>query len=101
MTAGMSRADGLAPVESRMNEPAAAAAGAQAPVLTEPPRVRRAVKASVLEAVGDTPLVRLSRLFDDAGLEAYAKLEALNPGGSIKDRPAYNILMRALEDGEI
>jgi cysteine synthase A len=59
------------------------------------------VKESVLEAIGNTPLVRLSRLFGDAGLEVYAKLEALNPGGSIKDRPAYNILTKALAAGEI
>jgi N-(2-amino-2-carboxyethyl)-L-glutamate synthase len=58
-------------------------------------------KSSVLEAIGRTPLVRLSKLFGDSGIEAYAKMEALNPGGSIKDRPAYNILSRALAEGVI
>ena len=58
-------------------------------------------RASVLEAIGSTPVVRLSRLFASTGLEVYAKLEGLNPGGSIKDRPAYNILTKAIEAGEV
>ena len=79
------------------------------PSFTEPPGVgdmlrdardsRSAVKNSVLEAVGSTPIVRLSRLFDESGLEVYGKLEALNPGGSINDRAAYNILTHALASG--
>ena len=56
---------------------------------------------AVLEAIGDTPIVRLGRLFEDTGLEVYGKLEALNPGGSIKDRAAYNILTHALNAGAI
>lgn len=60
-----------------------------------------APKNSVLEAVGGTPVVRLSRLFEESGLEVYGKLEALNPGGSIKDRAAYNILTHALANGVI
>jgi cysteine synthase A len=55
----------------------------------------------VLSAIGNTPLVRLSRLFKESNLELYAKLESLNPGGSMKDRPAINILTRALETGII
>lgn len=55
----------------------------------------------MLEAIGDTPMVRLARLFDESKLEVYAKLEALNPGGSIKDRAAYNILTHALAAGAI
>jgi N-(2-amino-2-carboxyethyl)-L-glutamate synthase len=56
---------------------------------------------SVLSAVGRTPLVRLSRLFPGADFTVYGKLEALNPGGSIKDRPAALMLKRALERGVI
>ena len=63
--------------------------------------LRGAVKNSVLEAVGSTPIVRMSRLFEESGLEVYGKLEALNPGGSIKDRAAYNILTHALAAGLI
>jgi cysteine synthase A len=54
---------------------------------------------SVLETIGNTPLVRLARLFADSGIEVYAKLEALNPGGSVKDRPAYNMIMKGMEAG--
>lgn len=57
--------------------------------------------ASILEAVGRTPVVRMARLFEESGLEVYGKLEALNPGGSIKDRAAYNILTHALAAGVI
>jgi cysteine synthase A len=56
---------------------------------------------SVLSAVGRTPLVRLSRLFPGADFTVYGKLEALNPGGSIKDRPAALMLQRALDRGVI
>lgn len=63
--------------------------------------LRGTVKNSVLEAVGSTPIVRMSRLFEESGLEVYGKLEALNPGGSIKDRAAYNILTHALASGAV
>lgn len=59
------------------------------------------LKDSVLEAVGQTPLVRLRQLFEESKVEVFGKLEALNPGGSIKDRPAYNILTHALASGAI
>jgi len=55
----------------------------------------------ILEAVGGTPLVRLRRYLPKAPFELYAKLEALNPGGSIKDRPARLILDHALRAGRI
>ncbi len=59
------------------------------------------MRKSVIDAIGDTPLVRLSRLLPDAGFELFAKLEALNPGGSAKDRPARKILQDAIETGAI
>jgi cysteine synthase A len=59
------------------------------------------LKKSVLETIGNTPLVRLAKLFNEPDLEVYAKLEALNPGGSVKDRPAYHMIMKAIESGEI
>jgi cysteine synthase A len=55
----------------------------------------------ILSAIGDTPLVKLTKLFKGAGFDLYAKLEALNPGGSMKDRPALNILRHGLESGLI
>jgi cysteine synthase A len=60
-----------------------------------------AAKSSVIETIGHTPIVRLGKLFADSGLDVYAKLEALNPGGSIKDRAAYNIITKAIQSGEI
>jgi N-(2-amino-2-carboxyethyl)-L-glutamate synthase len=58
------------------------------------------VSASIIECIGGTPLVRLRRLFSH-GPQVYAKLELLNPGGSVKDRPARYIIERGLRDGTI
>ena len=56
---------------------------------------------SVLDVVGNTPLIRLGRIERDEGLEAtlLAKVEYLNPGGSVKDRPALKMLEVAERDG--
>jgi cysteine synthase B len=51
--------------------------------------------------VGNTPLVRLQRLGADSGNTILAKLEGNNPAGSVKDRPALNMIARAEERGEI
>jgi cystathionine beta-synthase len=56
---------------------------------------------NILEAVGNTPLVRLNRLFSHLPLEVYAKCEFLNPGGSVKDRIGYRMVKDALEQGRI
>lgn len=58
------------------------------------------VAASIIECIGDTPLVRLRRLFSGSP-QVFAKLELLNPGGSVKDRPARYIIERGLRDGTI
>lgn len=55
----------------------------------------------ILATIGNTPLVRLRRVFGGVPFRLYAKLESLNPGGSIKDRPAHLIIADALERGEI
>ena len=55
----------------------------------------------ILSAIGRTPLVRLSKLFPASNFNLFAKLESLNPGGSIKDRPALAILSEALRTGRI
>jgi cystathionine beta-synthase len=56
---------------------------------------------SVLDVVGDTPLIRLGRIERGEGLEAtlLAKVEYLNPGGSVKDRPALKMLEVAEKEG--
>lgn len=55
----------------------------------------------ILAAIGKTPLVSLKRIFTDINFNLYGKLELLNPGGSIKDRPAFNIIRHAIEVGAI
>ncbi|MFC4075651.1 2,3-diaminopropionate biosynthesis protein SbnA [Salinithrix halophila] len=59
------------------------------------------VKKSVLDCVGNTPLVSLDRLFPDPGFHVIAKLELMNPGGSMKDRPARFIIQQGLKNGTI
>ena len=48
----------------------------------------RGVAESVVDLVGDTPLVRLNRVVPAGGARVLAKMESLNPGGSVKDRIA-------------
>ena len=56
---------------------------------------------SLADFIGNTPLVRLQRLPGDSSCTILVKLEGNNPAGSVKDRPAYNMIMRAQERGEI
>ncbi|MCU4588771.1 cysteine synthase CysM [Acinetobacter ursingii] len=51
--------------------------------------------------VGKTPLVRLQRLAKNSRTTVLAKLEGNNPAGSVKDRPAYNMIMQAEKHGQI
>lgn len=59
------------------------------------------IKNSVADCIGATPVVRLSRLFEHVDLEVLAKLEFLNPGGSVKDRAARFIITEGLKSGMI
>ncbi len=54
---------------------------------------------SMIDLVGGTPLVRINKLAAGAGAEVLAKLESQNPGGSVKDRPALNMILAAERDG--
>lgn len=56
---------------------------------------------TVLDTVGNTPLVELKKLSRNPSVKIYAKLEGNNPGGSVKDRPALNMIKSALERGDI
>ncbi len=60
-----------------------------------------AYREDVLHAIGDTPLVRLNKVADRKGATVLAKLEYMNPGGSIKDRMALHILEKAEREGRI
>ena len=57
--------------------------------------------ASIIDLVGNTPLVEINRLNPNPAVKIFAKLEGDNPGGSVKDRPALNMIRSALERGEI
>jgi S-sulfo-L-cysteine synthase (O-acetyl-L-serine-dependent) len=57
--------------------------------------------AGILDTVGNTPMVELQRMNPNPRVKIYAKLEGNNPGGSVKDRPALNMIKSALERGDI
>lgn len=57
------------------------------------------VRASILETIGNTPMVKLNNLLDQDSAEIYAKLDFLNPGGSVKDRIALYIIEEAEKAG--
>jgi cysteine synthase B len=57
--------------------------------------------ASVIDLVGNTPMVEIIKLNPNPKVRMFAKLEGDNPGGSVKDRPALNMIRSALERGDI
>lgn len=57
--------------------------------------------AGIIESIGNTPLVELSRISPNPHVRLYAKLEGNNPGGSVKDRAAYSMIQNALDRGDI
>ena len=57
--------------------------------------------ASIIDLVGNTPMVEIKQLNPNPKVTIYAKLEGNNPGGSVKDRPALNMIKSALERGTI
>ncbi|MFN8387216.1 MAG: pyridoxal-phosphate dependent enzyme [Anaerolineales bacterium] len=66
------------------------------PVSTE-----KRVYDNILGAMGNTPLVRLGRIAKDLPVPLYAKLEWMNPGGSVKDRVGAFIIEQAEKRGEL
>ncbi|WP_266206031.1 cysteine synthase CysM [Pontibacter kalidii] len=57
--------------------------------------------ATLLDFIGNTPLVELTHINKKPGVKLYAKLEGNNPGGSVKDRAAYSMIKGALDRGEL
>jgi len=55
----------------------------------------------ILKLIGNTPLVETRNLVDNKNVKLLLKMEGNNPGGSLKDRPAYNMIVSALERGDI
>lgn len=64
-------------------------------------RVRERVRGTVLERVGDTPLVPLRRISEGLRGHLWAKLESANPAGSVKDRPALWMTVAAEDEGSL
>jgi len=56
---------------------------------------------SILDQVGNTPIVALKKITANPNVTIYAKLEGNNPGGSVKDRAAYGMIKGALDRGEL
>ena len=57
---------------------------------------------SIVDLVGDTPLIRLRKIERDVpGIELYAKAEWMNPGGSVKDRPALRMIQEGIAAGKL
>src|SRR6187402_2724967 len=66
------------------------------------PTVTQGVSPSIVDLVGDTPLLRLRRIERDLpGVELYAKAEWKNPGGSVKDRPALRMVQEGIRSGQL
>lgn len=55
----------------------------------------------LIELIGNTPLVESRKLIDNPNVKLLLKLEGNNPGGSVKDRAAYNMIASAIERGDI
>jgi cysteine synthase B len=64
-------------------------------------RRARPVVESITDLIGNTPLVRLHQLEPKPGVEIWAKCEFCNPGGSVKDRAAWQMVKDALADGRL
>jgi cysteine synthase len=62
---------------------------------------RLRVADDITQLVGETPILQLKRLTPPGSADVYAKLEYLNPGGSVKDRAAIGIIRRAEQDGKL
>ena len=56
---------------------------------------------NIIDTIGNTPLVEITGFHDNPRVQIFAKLEGNNPGGSVKDRAALNMIRSAMERGEI
>ncbi len=58
-------------------------------------------KNTIIDAIGNTPLVKINKLNPFKNINIFAKLEGCNPGGSVKDRTALYLIKKAIEDGTL
>src|SRR5512134_3800177 len=63
--------------------------------------IRERIYDNILETIGDTPLVRLNRTVPEGAAEVLVKLDWFNPGGSVKDRIGYSMIIEAERRGEL
>ena len=56
---------------------------------------------NILQTIGNTPVIRLNKVSDILAAELWVKLESFNPAGSVKDRPALNMIERAEQRGSL
>lgn len=56
---------------------------------------------SILNSIGNTPLVEIKNIWKSDKVRIFAKIEGMNPGGSIKDRVAYNMIKQAISRGDL
>lgn len=56
---------------------------------------------SIIDQIGNTPLVEVKHIISKAGVRLFLKLEGKNPGGSVKDRAAFNMISEALNRGDV
>ncbi len=56
---------------------------------------------SIIDFIGNTPLVEAKHIISNKAVRLFLKLEGKNPGGSVKDRPAFNMINEALKRGDI
>src|SRR6202142_1497819 len=69
---------------------------------TSAPPVSRLTATNLLSMIGNTPLIRMERITRDLpGIEIYGKAEYFNPGGSVKDRPALNMILNGERTGKL
>ncbi|HEY7168161.1 MAG TPA: PLP-dependent cysteine synthase family protein [Candidatus Binatia bacterium] len=72
--------------------------------LVRPPSKELKKVESVLDLIGDTPLLQITRIAEGgipSGVRIFAKLEGCNPGGSVKDRPALKMVQDGLRSGKL
>src|ERR1700760_5002651 len=66
------------------------------------PQLARTEAEPLLDTIGNTPLIRLEKIpLEFPGVEIYGKAEYFNPGGSVKDRPALNMILEGEKSGRL
>ncbi len=88
------------PVTLFSDEPVEVEAGIEVDRVTDTGPAMEAAD-SLLDLIGNTPMVRMDRVGRDLSCHLLAKLEYLNPGGSVKDRPAAAMILAAEGDGSL